>query len=218
MGIRMKKAAFATWENRVAPVFDVAREVRLVEADGGRIVRESRKLLPGDLPGEKALRLAELGVDTLVCGGISRGILAIVTGYGIRVIPFIAGDLRQVIEAWLGGTLNGNEFAMPGCWRRGRRPFSGAPGTFEEERFMNGKGGRGMGRGGGQGRGGGRGQGPGGGQGGGRRRAGRMGGPKAGGPGGSCVCPQCGHKEPHERGIPCAQKKCPKCGVAMTRE
>jgi len=33
-----------------------------------------------------------------------------------------------------------------------------------------------------------------------------------------CVCPQCGHKEEHERGIPCAQKKCPKCGARMMGE
>ncbi len=69
----------------------------------------------------------------------------------------------------------------------------------------------GRGRGGGQssGRGGGRGQG---------RGPGRMGGSKAAGPGGYCVCPSCGHKEPHQVGQPCYDVKCPKCGATMTRE
>jgi predicted Fe-Mo cluster-binding NifX family protein len=200
----MMKAAFAIWNNRVAPVFDVAHEIRLIETDGRKVVGESLERLSSDVPGYKALRLAELGVDTLVCGGISRGLLSMVSGYGIRVIPFIAGDLGEVVQAWLGGRLNGDAFAMPGCWKGGRRRRRGVPGTDQEERLMNGKGGRGMGGGGGQG--------------GGRRRAGRMGGPKAVGPGGSCVCPKCGHKESHERGVPCVTKKCPKCGVAMTRE
>jgi len=53
-------------------------------------------------------------------------------------------------------------------------------------------------------------------QGGGRGR-GRMGGPFAAGPGGSCVCPSCGHKVPHAAGQPCNQKACPKCGTTMTR-
>jgi hypothetical protein len=66
--------------------------------------------------------------------------------------------------------------------------------------------------------GGGRGQGGGGGRGRGGKRPGRMGGPLAAGPGGNCVCPQCGAKEPHQRGVPCPQRKCPKCGAAMTRE
>jgi len=58
-------------------------------------------------------------------------------------------------------------------------------------------GGQGMGRGGGPG---------------------RMGGPYAAGPGGNCVCPSCGHTEPHGAGQPCNQQSCPQCGTQMTRQ
>jgi len=58
--------------------------------------------------------------------------------------------------------------------------------------------GRGMGRGKGQGR-------------------GRMGGPFAAGPGGTCLCPECGYKKPHVAGQPCNMICCPKCGTQMTR-
>ncbi len=47
---------------------------------------------------------------------------------------------------------------------------------------------------------------------------GRMRGPFAAGPGGNCICPNCGHKAPHSAGQPCNQKTCPKCGAAMARE
>ena len=67
----------------------------------------------------------------------------------------------------------------------------------------------------GQGRGGGRGGGTG--RGGAGRGTGRMGGPAAAGPGGYCVCPSCGHREPHVAGVPCYQEKCPKCGTKMAR-
>jgi hypothetical protein len=60
----------------------------------------------------------------------------------------------------------------------------------------------------------GRGRGMGRGRGGGR---GRMGGPRAAGPGGDCVCTECGHKAKHAVGQPCYEKKCPKCGAPMTR-
>jgi uncharacterized protein len=40
----------------------------------------------------------------------------------------------------------------------------------------------------------------------------------AAGPSGNCVCPKCGYKETHQIGVPCYQKKCPKCGSLMTRE
>ncbi len=45
---------------------------------------------------------------------------------------------------------------------------------------------------------------------------GRMGGYGLG-PGGSCVCPSCGHTQSHGRGQPCYQMTCPKCGAKMTR-
>ena len=44
------------------------------------------------------------------------------------------------------------------------------------------------------------------GRGGGRRNAG---GPR------ECVCPSCGARVTHARGVPCLDTKCPKCGAKM---
>jgi predicted Fe-Mo cluster-binding NifX family protein len=194
------KAAFAVWNDRIAPVFDVARRARLVEVDAGRIACESDADLPEGPPAHIAGWLAERGVEALVCGAISRPVQATVSAHGIRVIAFVSGDLREVVQAWISGTLEGGAFAMPGCrgWGR-RRCLEGNRGIEEEENPMQGWNRFGRSLWGAQGR-------------------GRMGGPRAGGPGGSCVCPKCGHREPHERGAPCAQRQCPKCLSAMTRE
>ena len=32
-----------------------------------------------------------------------------------------------------------------------------------------------------------------------------------------CECPKCGTKVKHDRGVPCSDKKCPKCGATMIR-
>lgn len=203
---KMIKTAFSYWDNRIAPVFDTARQIHVVEVEFGRIVRETQEPLAGDLPVQKALRLAELGVGTLICGAISRPLQEMVAGFGIQVIPFVAGGLREVIQAWFSGRFDRGAYAMPGCFGRKRRRFRGMHGIDQEGNIMNGMGQGGMGAGGGQGLG----------QGG--RRVGRGGGPLAAGPGGYCVCSQCGQKEPHQRGVPCFERKCPKCGAAMIRQ
>jgi len=205
------KAAFAYWESRIAPVFDTARRIHIVEVEAGRIVREGQDSLPGDPPVRKALHLAESGIDTLVCGAISRPLHGMIVSHGIRVIPFVAGEMREIIKAWRCGNLRGNAFAMPGCHRRGPRRFRGVRGTTKEGLGMpedrNGE--RGAGGGWGQGRGQGRGQG------GGRGPMG-PGGPRENGE--SCICYQCGYRDQHEAGVPCRTKVCPRCGGEMGRE
>ena len=49
-------------------------------------------------------------------------------------------------------------------------------------------------------------------------RMGRLGGTSPGaGPGGYCVCPNCGAQIEHQQGSPCFYVKCPKCGAEMHR-
>jgi len=48
---------------------------------------------------------------------------------------------------------------------------------------------------------------------------GRGGGNRPGsGPGGTCVCANCGHKISHQIGQRCLDLACPKCGTKMIRE
>lgn len=161
------KVAFAIWNDRIAPVFDVARQVHIVAAEAGHIIGETRETIADDVP-LKALGLTELGAGALVCGAISRPLQSIIESYGIRVIPFVSGELREVIRAWLSDTLESGLFAMPGCCGRKRRC----------------------------------------------RRVGRR---TASGSADYCGCARCGYLEPCEPGIPCARKKCPKCGIPLNR-
>ncbi|MBU0533410.1 MAG: DUF5320 domain-containing protein [Candidatus Omnitrophica bacterium] len=55
------------------------------------------------------------------------------------------------------------------------------------------------------------------GQGGGGRGMGGGNRPGAG-PVGNCVCPSCGAKASHQRGVACYAIDCPKCGSKMVRE
>ena len=38
------------------------------------------------------------------------------------------------------------------------------------------------------------------------------------GPSGYCVCPKCGYKIPHQRGVPCSTLQCPNCKINLQRK
>jgi predicted Fe-Mo cluster-binding NifX family protein len=195
------KVAFSSWNNRIAPVFDVARHVLIVDEDSGSSTGETAHILPDGTSESKATFLAGQEVEILVCGAISLPVRAILVAHGIRVVPFQAGELREVIQGWLSDRLESDSFFMPGCCGRGRARFKQEGHTMRTEQRGKGQGGggRGSGQGGGPGR-------------------DRMGKPFQAGPTGECVCPNCGERMSHERGVPCLHTVCPKCGAQMSRQ
>jgi predicted Fe-Mo cluster-binding NifX family protein len=188
------RAAFATWNERIAPVFDTAARVTVVDADSGREINRTEEALPAGLAVQKVGWLTELRVKTLVCGAISWPLQVMVAAAGIRLVPFVAGPLNEVIEAWLAGTVAREALAMPGC-RDGRHagPRGGPP-----------RGGPGLSRR--------RAGGPGGG-------LGRFGWtlPASGRPP-IAVCPACGHQQACGPGGSRTQNRCPVCGTRLLRD
>ncbi len=140
--------AVTAWDGRIAPVFDVTRQATLLTLAGGVEGVPRRELTLSDHPATKVAQLAEAGVETLLCGAISRPVADLLDARGIAVIPFLAGELEAILDAYRDGRLSLPTFAMPGCCRRrqgaGRGPRGCARGLG---------GGRGPGQGRGQGRG-----------------------------------------------------------------
>jgi predicted Fe-Mo cluster-binding NifX family protein len=205
------KTAFTVWNDRIAPLLDVAANIHVVESEAGNITAQTRVCLDDPLPALKVRRLADLGVQMLVCGAISRSARNMIAAYGIELAAYINGDLDTVIDAWKNDQLYTDTLRMPGR----NSPFqrgcvSSHPATKELKMRNNREGGRYQNRDG-KGRGG---QGAG--------RAGRS--RQCGGLGrsnmsmGHCICAKCGHQEPHQQGIPCFHQQCPNCGETMTRK
>ena len=114
------KVALATWNGRISPVFDVARQVLMLDVEHGRVVARHAETLPGTELQAQVGRLAALAPQTLICGAISRPMAALLEANNICVIPFTAGDVERVLGAWLLGTLPNPALSMPGCCGRRR--------------------------------------------------------------------------------------------------
>lgn len=220
----MSVTAFSAWKNRIAPVFDVSRSIWIVTSEGGRILHQKEAGFSGDDLHLKAVRLAELDVDALVCGAISRPLQSMIVAHGIDIIPFVTGNLHEVIRTWVCGDQNRIcGYTMPGCRRiedergeenqtihKGGDPMlnntSGRK-TINQRRASGWRGWRACQHRGAR-------------KNGQRRSKGRQG----SGNGAAldaiqdfCVCPRCGYRVPHESGTPCMQLQCTQCGAIMGR-
>lgn len=114
------RVALATWNGRISPVFDVARQVQVLDVENGRVIARHKEALPGTEPQAQAGRLMAIAPQTLICGAISRPMATLLEASKIRVIPFIAGDVERVLRAWLLGALPNSALSMPGCCGRRR--------------------------------------------------------------------------------------------------
>ena len=115
------KVALATWNGRISPVFDVARQVLILDVQNNRVVARYEEPLPGTEPQSQAERLAAIAPHTLICGAISQPMADLLAAKNIRIIAFTAGSVEEVVSAWLAGALPSPTLAMPGCYgRRGR--------------------------------------------------------------------------------------------------
>jgi predicted Fe-Mo cluster-binding NifX family protein len=132
------RLALATWNGRISPVFDVARQVLMLDVEDGRVLARREEPLPGSEPQAQAGRLAALGPRVLICGAVSEPMAAALAKARIRVIPFMAGNVEDIILAWQEGTLTA--FLMPGCCGRMNRCRRGKEGWQNGQGWLNRKG------------------------------------------------------------------------------
>jgi predicted Fe-Mo cluster-binding NifX family protein len=116
--VNIMTVAITTWNGRVSPVLDVARQIELLEADGGQIAGRRLATLPGTSFQHQAESLLALHPEVLICGAVSRPLADLLTTGGVKLIPFTAGETDPVVQAWLTGTLPNPAMTMPGCCGR----------------------------------------------------------------------------------------------------
>jgi predicted Fe-Mo cluster-binding NifX family protein len=115
------RLAIPVRNDRISPVFDTA--TRLLVLDIAQGVEQGRypvDVAQASFPTQRARRLAELEVNVLICGAISRPLAELVSTAGIILIPWVSGPLDEVLQAYLTARLSDPRWHMPGCGRRHR--------------------------------------------------------------------------------------------------
>ena len=127
------RVAIPIWSGRVCTVFDFAQRLLIVDLEGGKELERKEYSLENVPPLIRASRLLHLNVQVLICGAISNSLASLVINYGIRIIPFICGDIDEILNAYTTGSLAAPQFRLPG--------FTLTPGGYrkDHQRFRGGR-------------------------------------------------------------------------------
>ena len=114
------KIAVPVCRNRIAPLFDVAETLVLFEApDAGSPPKQTGTI--DSAHGDTSRLLLDAGVDTVLCGAISRHWQNRLNRLGIEVHGFLAGEIPVIAQTyWQEGPRGLARFAMPGWQHRGQ--------------------------------------------------------------------------------------------------
>ena len=121
------KIAIPTFGTRVSPRFDCAQEIAVVTVGEG-CLSDRQELAASDWPPhERIHRLLEVGVDTVICGGIDRWSVMRLQSAGVTIYGWVSGEVGDALAALLKGDLD-DEAAMHGDGRCRCRRFAGDKG------------------------------------------------------------------------------------------
>lgn len=109
------KIAVPFWEGKVSPVLDASTKLLVIDFEGQTEVTRYEVLLSEADLGRRCERIKRSGVEILICGALSREFHRRLEAAQVHVIPWISGQVKEVISAYLDRTLNHKRFLMPGC-------------------------------------------------------------------------------------------------------
>ena len=93
-------------DGQVFQHFGHTRQMKIYDAEGGRIVKTHIADTTGSGHGALAGFLSGLKVDVLICGGIGGGAQQALAQAGIRLCGGVSGSADEAAERFLAGTLD----------------------------------------------------------------------------------------------------------------
>ena len=101
----MKKIAIPIFKNRISNRLDCCENIILYFAERDQIKSCKTVHLVKENPVTKLNMLLELDVDVLICNGITSLYARKLNDSKIQVIPWISGEIQEVIDRYLKGDL-----------------------------------------------------------------------------------------------------------------
>lgn len=95
------RIAVTCWGSRVSPLYDTTRKIIVIDTGAGGIQHISEVDISLVKPFSRAGFLHDIGVEVLVCGGISECFIQQLLALNIKVVPWISGEVSEVISEYI---------------------------------------------------------------------------------------------------------------------
>ena len=110
----MKRILVPVFQERVSPVFDSCRRVLVIDVEDGKEIDRQEIYLDSLTLAERIAILRRLKAAVVICGGISETLNQLLDDLHLQLIHGVAGEVNEVVGAFLHDELNDQRFFMPG--------------------------------------------------------------------------------------------------------
>jgi len=118
----MVRVAIPKFKSRVSPVLDACKRVLLVDIDQQREIARREIYLDEFSLTERVNILHKSQVTNIICAGISEVLKNMLENLRIDLITGIAGEVEEVMDAYITEQLDDPKFNLPGYTRKSSDP------------------------------------------------------------------------------------------------
>ncbi len=97
----MNTTAIALFCSRISPRFDCTLNFMLITSSESAITEQHTETIRDHMPIMKVRRLADLKVDTLICGGIDESSREHLRSHGIKVLANMKGEVDDAVSCYI---------------------------------------------------------------------------------------------------------------------
>jgi predicted Fe-Mo cluster-binding NifX family protein len=109
------KVALTVWDDRISPVFDSAHMLLIAEIKDNEVIKRQYMTFDPGIPLQLSNMLKGQDISVIICGAISEVPANRLEAAGMELIPFISGNIDEILEKYSRGIPINKEYIMPGC-------------------------------------------------------------------------------------------------------
>lgn len=119
-GVLKMNICLATYENRIASLLETSNRLFMIQPPNYDMECSYSIPIMHNTPNEIVRVLRKNQATTLICGAVSGCVQNFFKAQGLEIIPWITGEITEVIHALRTNSLQSANFIMPGCRKHGR--------------------------------------------------------------------------------------------------